>query len=201
MEFNEKLKELRARRGLTQDELAEKLYVSRTAVSKWESGKGYPNIESLKAIARFFSVSVDELLSGDALLSIAEEDGRRRESRTRTLIFGLLDCCAALLLFLPLYARRTGSSIHAVSLLELTEVQTYIRAAYLSVVILTVVFGIVTLALQSCRNEQWLYWKDRASLILGAAAVLLFTLGLQPYAAAFAFTLLLIKALLLIKRR
>ena len=59
MEFNEKLRELRARRGLTQDELAEKLYVSRTAVSKWESGKGYPNIESLKAIARFFSVSVD----------------------------------------------------------------------------------------------------------------------------------------------
>jgi len=46
MEFNEKLQELRKQRGLTQEELAEKLYVSRTAISKWESGRGYPNIES-----------------------------------------------------------------------------------------------------------------------------------------------------------
>ena len=44
MEFNEKLQELRKQRGLTQEELAERLYVSRTAISKWESGRGYPNI-------------------------------------------------------------------------------------------------------------------------------------------------------------
>ena len=54
MEFNEKLQELRKRKRLTQEELASSLYVSRTAVSKWESGKGYPNIESLKLIANFF---------------------------------------------------------------------------------------------------------------------------------------------------
>ena len=65
MEFNEKLRELRGRAGLTQEELAERLYVSRTAISKWESGRGYPNIESLKAIAKFFSVTLDELLSAD----------------------------------------------------------------------------------------------------------------------------------------
>lgn len=54
MELNEKLQELRKQKGLTQEELAERLYVSRTAVSKWESGRGYPNIESLKAVASFF---------------------------------------------------------------------------------------------------------------------------------------------------
>lgn len=43
------------------------LYVSRAAVSKWESGRGYPNLESLKAIAKLFSVTVDELLSSDEL--------------------------------------------------------------------------------------------------------------------------------------
>ena len=54
MEFNEKLQELRKNKGLTQEELAEALYVSRTAISKWESGRGYPSIDSLKEIANFF---------------------------------------------------------------------------------------------------------------------------------------------------
>lgn len=46
LEFNEKLQELRKRKGLTQEEVAEALYVSRTAISKWESGRGYPGIDS-----------------------------------------------------------------------------------------------------------------------------------------------------------
>ena len=62
MEFHEKLQELRKRKGLTQEELAELLFVSRTAVSKWESGRGFPNIESLKAISAYFGISLDELL-------------------------------------------------------------------------------------------------------------------------------------------
>ena len=86
MEFNEKLQNLRKQRGLTQEELAEKLYVSRTAISKWESGRGYPNIESLKAIAKFFEVTVDELLSTDEILTIAEEDNKQKEKHFCDLI-------------------------------------------------------------------------------------------------------------------
>lgn len=58
MELGEKLQELRKSKGLTQEALAEALHVSRTAVSKWESGRGLPSIDSLKAIATFFGVTV-----------------------------------------------------------------------------------------------------------------------------------------------
>ena len=62
MEFNEKLQELRKGKGLTQEELAQEIFVSRTAVSKWESGRGYPNIDSLKELAAFFSIIFTALL-------------------------------------------------------------------------------------------------------------------------------------------
>ncbi|MEG0990832.1 MAG: helix-turn-helix transcriptional regulator [Gordonibacter sp.] len=61
MELNEKLKALRQERGMTQEQVAAKLYVSRTAVSKWETGGGSPNLDLLQALARLFEVSVDEL--------------------------------------------------------------------------------------------------------------------------------------------
>jgi transcriptional regulator with XRE-family HTH domain len=101
MEFNEKLQELRKRRGITQEELANALFVSRTAVSKWESGRGYPNIDSLKAIAKYFSVTIDELLSSDEVLCIAEEDHKQKEQHFRSLIFSVLDLSIAAFLFLP----------------------------------------------------------------------------------------------------
>lgn len=97
MEFHEKLQEMRKQRGMTQEELAAALYVSRTAVSKWESGRGYPSIDSLKAISGFFGVSLDQLLSSEAVLTLAEEDSKEQESRTRSLVFGALDCCTGML--------------------------------------------------------------------------------------------------------
>ena len=65
MKFAEKLKKLRMRENLTQDDLAEKIFVTRTAVSKWETGNGYPSIESLKLLAKLFGTSVDELISDE----------------------------------------------------------------------------------------------------------------------------------------
>ena len=200
MEFNEKLQELRKQKGLTQEELAASLYVSRTAISKWESGRGYPNIESLKDIAKFFSVTVDELLSTDEVLTIAEEDSRRKEKHFRDLMYGLLDICIALLLFLPFFAEDADGIIQSVSLIALDGVQPYLKIAYLTVVIGTTVMGILTLTLQNCQAVVWVKSKTTVSLALGAILVLLFMISSQPYAAAFAFVLLTIKALILIKR-
>ena len=200
MEFNQKLQELRKQKGLTQEELAKQLYVSRTAISKWESGRGYPNIESLRAIAKFFSVTLDELLSSDEVLTIAEEDNKQKEKLFRDLIFGLLDLCAALLLFLPFFANKTDGIVRSVSLIALDGVQPYLKIAYLAVVISMIVMGVLTLALQNVKTAAWVKSKTTISLILGAIAVLVFMISSQPYAAVFAFALLAIKALMLIKR-
>ena len=62
MLFNEKLKMLRKELNLTQEELANKLNVSRQAITKWESGEGIPDIENLKQISILFGVSIDELV-------------------------------------------------------------------------------------------------------------------------------------------
>ena len=200
MEFNEKLQELRKQKGLTQEELAEKLYVSRTAISKWESGRGYPNIESLKAIAKLFSVTVDELLSSGEVLMLAEEENKRKDKYFRDLIYGLLDICIAMLLFLPFFAEKADGIIQSVSLIALDGVQPYLKIAYLAVVMSMIVMGVLLFALQNCQAMAWIKSKTMISMILGAIAVLVFIISSQPYAAVFAFVLLVIKALMLIKR-
>ncbi len=199
MTFGEKLKKLRTEAQFTQDELAEKLFVSRTAISKWESGRGYPNIESLKAIAKFFSVTVDELLSSGEALTIAEEDNKRKEKHFCDLLYGLLDLCIAMLLFLPFFAEKANGIIRSVSLVALNGVQLYLKAIYFAVVILVTVTGVLILALQNCQCVAWVKSKAAISLILGSTAVLVFMVSSQPYAAVFAFSLLTIKALMLIK--
>lgn len=199
MEFNEKLQELRKQKGLTQEELAQSLYVSRTAISKWESGRGYPNIDSLKAIAKFFGVTVDELLSGEELLTIAEEDTRQKEKHSRDLVFGLLDCTVAMFLFLPFLGQKTNGVIQEVSLLSLSGITPWLRISYFAVVIGMIALGILTLAMQNCHQVFWVRNKSKLSLIINAAGTLLFIASLQPYAAAFLFVFLTIKVLMLIK--
>ena len=197
MEFSEKLQALRKQKGITQEELAESLYVSRTAISKWESGRGYPNIESLKAIAKFFSVTLDELLSSSEVLTIAEEDNKRKQNHFRDLMYGLLDIFVAMLIFLPFFAEKTDEAVKSVSLISLDGVQPYLKTAYFIALISTIAIGVMTLALQNCQAVKS---KTTISLMLGAISVLLFVISLQPYAAVFMFVLLVVKALTFVKR-
>ena len=199
MEFNEKLQELRKQKGITQEELAESLYVSRTAISKWESGRGYPNIDSLKITARFFGVTIDELLSGDELLTIAEEDTKQKEKHFRDLVFGLLDCSIAMFFFLPFFGQTVDGILQEVSLLSLNEIAPYLRTAYFVVVIGIIIWGVLTLALQNCHQTFWVRNKSKITLVLNTVGAFLFIISSQPYAAAFLFVFLVIKVLMLIK--
>ena len=121
MEFNEKLQQLRKNKGLTQEELAEVLYVSRTAISKWELGRGYPSIDSLKDISRFFSVSIDDLLSGEKLLTLAEKENKSNIRNICDLLFGIVDLCSFILIVLPLYPNIVDGFVYSVSLLNYTQ--------------------------------------------------------------------------------
>ena len=183
MEFHEKLQKLRKEKGLTQEELATALYVSRTAVSKWESGRGLPGLDSLKAIAKFFSLSLDDLLSGEKLLALAEDENKKKAGSMRDTVRGLCDCGAAVFLFLPLYGQHTPEGVRAVPLPALAGFNPAIKLACFAIIGALALCGVVNLALQNCTAPFWLRLKRPLSLSLGMIAVLLFILCRQPYAA------------------
>lgn len=106
-----------------------------------------------------------------------------------------------MLLFLPFFAERSEDVVKSVALLNLITGQASLKAVYIAAVLLMTVFGIVTLALQVCQADVWIKSKTKISLALSALTVLLFMLGLHPYAAVFTFVLLAIKVFLLIKRQ
>ena len=199
MEFHEKLQQLRKQRGLTQDELSAQLYVSRTAVSKWESGRGYPSIDSLKAIAAFFHVTIDDLLSGEELLTAAEEAQNRHIAHLRSRIFSAIDISTVLLFFLPFFAQSADGAVQSVSLLSLTGIQPYVKIVYSGWIVISVFLGILMLLFHNHLPSGLEHSKHRISLILHALGVLLFILSPQPYAAVFLFSTLAIKAFLMIK--
>ena len=201
MEFNEKLQQLRKQMGLTQEELAEALFVSRTAVSKWEQGKGYPNIESLKAIAKFFDVTIDELLSSEQVLSVAEEDNKQKRVHIRDLIFSLIDISALMFFFLPLFGEKTDGKVLEVSLLSLTAVALYIKVTFILVVALVVLWGVLMLVMQNLNSAFFAKYKCTVSFLLSVIGILLFVLCLQPYVSTVLFVFLIIKLLVFIKTR
>jgi transcriptional regulator with XRE-family HTH domain len=201
MEFNEKLQQLRKQKSLTQEQLAEELYVSRTAVSKWESGKGYPNIDSLKSISKIFSVSIDDLLSGEELISLAASENHSNLLKVFSLIFGILDLMVIACIFLPFYGQQEGGFIRAVTLLAYHDIPVVMRTVYFSVLILMPALGITELVMQFFKNEKWLVINKTCSMILHAFTILVFITTRQPYAASFLFMLFIIKVVLLISGR
>ena len=201
MEFNERLQGLRRREGLTQEELAGRLNVTRAAVSKWESGRGYPAVDSLKAISRCFSVSLDELLASDDALGVAQAEACEQVRRVRDVVFGLLDCSMLLLAVLPIFGLHAGGGVQSVQLFSLVgEKALYVLIVYVCLIAAASLLGIASLSLRAFGRNVGCHARTVASCVLGCAAVLAFIATQQPYAATFTFALCLIKAFLLVKR-
>lgn len=188
-------------KNLTQEQLAEKLYVSRTAVSKWESGKGYPNIESLKCISKFFSVSIDELLSGEALLDIAQEENRSNLSKIYRLLFGIADVMVIAFIILPLYGKLQGTYIYAVNLLSFTDTSMMNLTIYWSVFVALISLGIVEILLTYIGRHVYYNVIVKCSIILTMVSVCFFAAAREPYVTTLMFLLFVSKAFLLIRQR
>ena len=200
MEFNQKLQMLRKDKNLTQEELADKLFVSRTAVSKWESGRGYPNIESLKALSKLFSVTIDELLSGEQLISIVEREEKQKRLALKDLFFGILDSTMISFLIFPLFSKKIGDIVYSVSIFELTTVHSYILISYYLFILGSAIWGMSILILKNLQHNLWLKYKISVSMLFSIMGTLMFMGSMQPYAAAFVFLILLLKGTVLLKR-
>ena len=153
MEFNEKLQELRKARGLTQEELAEALFVSRTAISKWESGRGYPSIDSLKQIANYFSISIDELLSGERLITIAENENRTNLKNMGNMLFGVVDIFSFIMIILPLYSNKIDDYIYSVNLFNYTQTAVFNLVIMWSFYLALILIGISKILLTQLNIE------------------------------------------------
>lgn len=199
MEFNEKLQNLRKSKGLTQEELAEILFVSRTAVSKWESGRGYPSIDSLKDIAKYFSVSIDDLLSGENILSIAETENKSNFRKMCDLLFGVVDLFSFVMIFLPLYPNIVGGYVYSVSLFDYTEASGFNRAIYWSGIILLIIFGILKVVFSKLNETKGGRLLTELSMAVNILFVLFLGLARQAYAVVVAVLLLITKGLILLK--
>lgn len=198
MEFNEKIQELRKSRGLTQEELADILFVSRAAVSKWESGRGYPSIDSLKDISRFFSVSVDDLLSGEKLILIAEKESKSKIKDIFDYLFGIADLFSVMLIVLPLYPNEIDGYILSVPLFDYIQISRFNLIIYWSIFITMTAVGLIKLILIRFNksNDILMYF----SLSVNIIAVLFLASTREAYAAVIAFLILILKALIFYRR-
>jgi len=201
MEFNEKLQKLRTSLNMTQEELAEKLYVSRAAISKWESGRGYPSIDSLKAIAKFFNVTIDELICGEEMVSLVEEDIKETNQKYTALICSALDCLMVLLLFIPVFGQQVVNEVLSVSLLSLTGISSWLKVSFIVVVSITVLNGFCGIVISNFDKSIW----NKYILIIGVGftiiGTILFVLARQPYAGILFLSILIIKGFLLLKSK
>ena len=199
MEFNEKLQELRKSRGLTQEELAEALFVSRTAVSKWESGRGYPSIDSLKEISKYFSVTIDELLTGEKLISIAERENKSNIQRICDLLTGLVDLFSFILIVLPLYPNPINGYIYSVNLFDYTETKSFNRLLYWIMFLALVLVGTVKIFITQFELNKGQKIVTDISIVLSIMTILFLALTREAYAITVAFFLFVVKGILLFK--
>lgn len=198
MELSEKIQKLRKEHNLTQEQLAELLFVSRTAVSKWETGRGMPSMESLQMIARLFNITLDDLLRAEEVITIAENENKENISRFASLVDGIFNITAIVGLLLPLYKVELNNVFYSV---PLYQYKGWLAILYWVFPIAMAICGIIQIIINKSEREKTKRVVNFTGVILNACAVFILILGGQPYPAVMFFTLLLLKgAVTMLKR-
>lgn len=199
MDLNEKIQKLRKQNKLTQVQLAEKLFVSRTAVSKWESGRGYPSIDILKQISNVFNISLDNLLSNDQILELASIDKRNNMKKIYNCSFGILDILIIIFVILPLYGKTVDNYIYSVSLLSTNNLLGYIKAIYFISFLTIFGLGIIEIFICNIDKEKTQKVISFISLIFHFILVCFVVVTNEPYVCSLLLIILAIKTILYFK--
>ncbi len=199
MEFKDKLQKLRKNNNYTQEELAEKLFVSRTAISKWETGRGYPNLESLQSISNIFEISINDLLSSEEIIIASKNEKKKIFYFYTFLIFVFLDLLVILSIFLPLYGNVEGSKIVAVNLINY-EIPNYMKVIYYGLFLGQSIGGIIEIIIYFIKRDK-MKIIFISSIIFEILSLIFLIASMQPYASVFILFLLIAKvgALYLLK--
>lgn len=194
MKLGEKIKSIRIDNQLTQEEFANKINISRTAVSKWELGKGYPSITLLKTISKEFGVSLDDLLTSRELLSLTENDIKRNNNITSSLV----DIVSILAIFLPLFGEKVGDKIVQTSLINTTDIS-FVRTFTLVFFVLIFIIGILFMISNLRENKKFSNNVNVVSLIAHFLLLCFSILTRQVYASIFILMVFSIKIFLYLK--
>lgn len=201
--FAQKLQFYRKQLGLTQENLAEKLNVSRVAVSKWESGRGFPNLDSLKGVSDLFGISIDELLSGRAISNFAKSDDGYAAKNLIGVLLGLVDFSAILFFVLPVFALRSVSSnseliIKSVNLFVLCQNLSPASLMLATVSATSILFGAVELVCQNARRQKVKVVLPILSFCGSLILIASFSICNQPYPCLLGILLIALKAILFV---
>ena len=194
MELSKKIKQIRNDNKLTQEQFAEKMLVSRTAVSKWENGTCYPSIDSLRYMSQIFNVSLDKLLSSEEILEIAKTENQSNISKYNSLLFCLLDIVRIIFVFLPLYSYKTNDFIYSVSLLNSIDLGSTLKIIFVLIFITFLILGITELIFNYKRNNGLI---NKISVFLDMISIFVLLFTKQPYVIALMFVIFIIKIIML----
>ncbi len=194
MEVNKKIQKLRKENNLTQDQLAEKLGVSKTYIAKLENGKILPSVKDVKNIARILDKNVSDLTSFDDLIFISESDNYNRLDRKTTLFFAILDILSISFIFMPFYVKNNN----AMTLIELKPFSSLLYMTYLVLLIVSFIVGVLEIVFSANNKKNKLKNVKLFSVVVYASSILVFALSKQSYITAFLFLFLMIKILFLL---
>ena len=140
MEFSQKLKELRSKKGVSQAKVAADIHISRSAVAKWENGLGLPNDESLKLLADYFSVTIDELISNKSNEEILVSKNKTIDQQKKVIIGFAAGCAIGLFILGFIFIEPLRDSL-----------------TQLGIGVICVLFGIFNM----CGNIGSIHWYNR----------------------------------------